>query len=130
MYNTLRMISCYMSFLGDLFLFDRSWHKSLPGVLSISAMTGTNAMAGLQARQPTEAELKATSVVSLELSAKVRTGPPIDDKQDVELPIWAGVLPIDQVKGVGLPQPDPELIGGLEVPQYIAQYHRLSGSAA
>ena len=87
----------------------------------------------LQARQPTEAELKATSVVSLELSevsAKVRTGPPVDDKQDMELPIWAGVLPIDQVKGVGRPQPDPELMSGLEAPQYIAQYHRLSGSAA
>ena len=96
-------------------------------------MNGTDAMVCLQARQPTEAELKATSVVSLELSevsAKVRTGPPLDDKQDMELPIWAGVLPIDQVKGVGQPQPDPELISGLEVPQYIAQYHRLPGSAA
>ena len=72
-------------------------------------------------------------MVSLELSevsAKVRTGPPIDDKQDMELPTWAGVLPIDQIKGLGQPQPDPELIPGLAVPQYIAQYHRLSDSAA
>ena len=86
-----------------------------------------------QARNPTEAELKATSVVSLELnevSAKVRTGPAIDDKEDMQLPVWAGVLPFDQVKGIGEPQPDPQLISGLEVPQYIAQYHRPTGKAA
>ena len=107
--------------------------KASQDILLKSNVNRINAMACLQARQPTEAELKATSVVSLELSevsAKVRTGPPIDDKPDMELPIWAGVLPIDQVKGVGQPQSDPELSPGLEVPQYIAQYSRLSGSAA
>ena len=86
-----------------------------------------------QARNPTEAELKATSVVSLELnevSAKVRTGPAIDDKEDMQLRVWAGVLPFDQLKGIGEPQPDPQLISGLEVPQYIAQYCRPTGKAA
>lgn len=81
----------------------------------------------LQARNPTEAELKATSVVSLELSevsAKVRTSPPSDDKQDMELPVWAGMLPFDQLKGLGEPQPDPQLISGLEVPQYVTIYRR------
>jgi nitroimidazol reductase NimA-like FMN-containing flavoprotein (pyridoxamine 5'-phosphate oxidase superfamily) len=43
-------------------------------------------------RQPTEQELKATTVLALELnevSAKVRTGPPIDDDEDYGLPVWA-----------------------------------------
>lgn len=86
----------------------------------------------LQARNPTEAELKATSVVALELSevsAKVRTGPAKDDKPDMELPVWAGVLPFDQIKGVGEPQPDPQLIPGIEVPQYIKEYCRPSSKA-
>ena len=81
----------------------------------------------LQARNPTEAELKATSVVALELSevsAKVRTGPAKDDKADMELPIWAGVLPFDQLKGIGEPQPDPQLMPGMEIPQYITAYRR------
>ena len=48
-------------------------------------------------REPTEQELKATTVLSLpleEVSAKVRTGPPLDDEEDYELPIWAGVIPL------------------------------------
>lgn len=50
-----------------------------------------------EVRQPTEQELKATSVLSLQLdevSAKVRTGPPIDDEADYALPVWAGVVPV------------------------------------
>ena len=48
-------------------------------------------------REPTEQELKATTVLSLplvEVSAKVRTGPPIDDEEDYALNVWAGVLPL------------------------------------
>jgi uncharacterized protein len=50
-----------------------------------------------EARQPTEQELKATSVLKLpltEVSAKVRTGPPVDDEADYALPVWAGVIPL------------------------------------
>jgi nitroimidazol reductase NimA-like FMN-containing flavoprotein (pyridoxamine 5'-phosphate oxidase superfamily) len=50
-----------------------------------------------EVRLPTDQELKATLVLALpleEVSAKVRTGPPIDDEEDYELPIWAGVLPL------------------------------------
>jgi nitroimidazol reductase NimA-like FMN-containing flavoprotein (pyridoxamine 5'-phosphate oxidase superfamily) len=50
-----------------------------------------------EVREPTKQELDATLVLSLpldEASAKVRTGPPIDDEEDYELPIWAGVLPL------------------------------------
>ncbi len=52
-----------------------------------------------QAKQPNEQELKATSVLSLpleEVSAKVRTGPPIDDDEDYALPVWGGVVPVIQ----------------------------------
>ena len=50
-----------------------------------------------EVRQPTEQELKSTTVLALELdevSAKVRTGGPIDDEEDYALPIWAGVVPL------------------------------------
>jgi len=50
-----------------------------------------------EVRPPTAQELKATSVLALpinEFSAKVRTGPPIDDEEDYALPIWAGVIPM------------------------------------
>lgn len=48
-------------------------------------------------RPVTDQELKATTVLALpirEASAKVRTGPPIDDEEDYDWPIWAGVVPL------------------------------------
>jgi nitroimidazol reductase NimA-like FMN-containing flavoprotein (pyridoxamine 5'-phosphate oxidase superfamily) len=50
-----------------------------------------------EARQPTAKELKATWILSVpieEVSAKVRNGPPEDDPEDEELPVWAGVVPV------------------------------------
>jgi nitroimidazol reductase NimA-like FMN-containing flavoprotein (pyridoxamine 5'-phosphate oxidase superfamily) len=50
-----------------------------------------------QAREPNATELKATSVLRLpieEASAKIRTGPPVDDEEDYALPVWAGVIPL------------------------------------
>jgi nitroimidazol reductase NimA-like FMN-containing flavoprotein (pyridoxamine 5'-phosphate oxidase superfamily) len=50
-----------------------------------------------EARRPTDQELKATWILSVpldEASAKVRTGPPEDDAEDMDLPVWAGVVPI------------------------------------
>jgi nitroimidazol reductase NimA-like FMN-containing flavoprotein (pyridoxamine 5'-phosphate oxidase superfamily) len=50
-----------------------------------------------EARQPTEQELKATWVLSLpltEASAKVRSGPPEDDAEDLDFPVWSGVVPV------------------------------------
>jgi len=67
-----------------------------------------------EVRQPTEQELKATSVLALDLkevSAKVRTGPPIDDEEDYSLPVWAGVVPIEQK--LGQPVPDDRLAPGV-----------------
>src|SRR6266702_4137938 len=52
------------------------------------------------ARQPNERELKATLVMRVpieEFSAKVRTGPPIDDEDDYSFPTWAGVVPLETV---------------------------------
>jgi uncharacterized protein len=55
-----------------------------------------------EVRQPNEQELKSTYVLSLplnEVSAKVRTGPPLDDEEDYALPVWAGVVPVRLVRG-------------------------------
>jgi nitroimidazol reductase NimA-like FMN-containing flavoprotein (pyridoxamine 5'-phosphate oxidase superfamily) len=76
-------------------------------------------------RQPTEQELKATTVLSLtldEVSAKVRTGPPIDDDEDYSLEVWAGVLPLQLVAGP--PISDPRLPKSIEPPVYTVQYSR------
>jgi len=77
------------------------------------------------ARQPNEQELKATSVMAIpltEASAKIRTGPAKDDKEDYALPIWAGLLPLRVTAGT--PQPDPELPAEIasRVPQYLRDY--------
>ena len=71
-----------------------------------------------QAKQPNEQELKATSVLSLpleEVSAKVRTGPPIDDEEDYALPVWGGVVPVIQT--FGEPVPDGRVLEGIAAPQ-------------
>ena len=55
-----------------------------------------------EARQPTLLELKATSVLAFtldEASAKIRTGPPEDEPEDVDLPVWSGVVPIHLAAG-------------------------------
>lgn len=76
-------------------------------------------------REPTEQELKATTVLSLKLeeaSAKVRTGPPLDDEEDYALPIWAGVIPLTMVAGE--PIADPRLPEGIAAPAYARGYRR------
>jgi nitroimidazol reductase NimA-like FMN-containing flavoprotein (pyridoxamine 5'-phosphate oxidase superfamily) len=62
-------------------------------------------------------ELKATTVLWMELdeaSAKVRTGPPIDDEEDYSVPVWAGVIPVTQQ--LGTPIPDARLVAGQAPP--------------
>lgn len=74
------------------------------------------------ARQPTPKELKATAVLRLpleEASAKVRTGPPVDDEADLELPVWAGVIGLCTVAGE--PEPDQLLATGVERPDYLSE---------
>jgi nitroimidazol reductase NimA-like FMN-containing flavoprotein (pyridoxamine 5'-phosphate oxidase superfamily) len=63
-----------------------------------------------EVRPPTEKELKAIQVLALplnEASAKLRTGPPIDDEEDYALDTWAGVLPLATIAGA--PTPDSRL---------------------
>lgn len=77
------------------------------------------------ARRPSRKELRATSVVSIPIelaAAKVRTGPPLDDEEDYELPIWAGVLPLSLRAGAAIP--DSRLVHDLAVPPYVRRYRR------
>eukprot|EP00913_Durusdinium_trenchii_P022840 g21444.t1 len=69
-----------------------------------------------ESRAPNPQELKATTVLRLEMesaSAKVRTGPPGDEEEDYALPIWAGVVPITQT--YGSPVDDPKLSEGIDI---------------
>jgi hypothetical protein len=79
----------------------------------------------VQSRPPDRKEIKATSILRLpitEWSAKVRTGGPKDDARDLELDVWAGVLPISLVPGALVPSDD--LKPGVAPPDYLARYGR------
>ncbi len=74
------------------------------------------------ARGPNAAELASTRVVRMpldEVSAKIRTGGPIEDEEDMALPVWAGVLPLRPTAGP--PQPDGAGVAGLARPDYLSQ---------
>jgi nitroimidazol reductase NimA-like FMN-containing flavoprotein (pyridoxamine 5'-phosphate oxidase superfamily) len=76
-------------------------------------------------RAPTENELKATAVLALpidEASAKVRSGPPLDDEEDYALGTWAGVIPL--VTEARAPEPDARLRDGIAPPAYATAYRR------
>lgn len=76
-------------------------------------------------RQPNESEMRATLVLKLplvEVSAKVRTGPPIDDEEDYELSVWAGVVPLEL--RAAAPLRDDRLASDVEAPEYARDYAR------
>jgi nitroimidazol reductase NimA-like FMN-containing flavoprotein (pyridoxamine 5'-phosphate oxidase superfamily) len=76
-------------------------------------------------RAPSDNEMKATAIVAMpinEASAKIRTGPPVDDEADYALPAWAGVIPF--VTHIGTPQPDERLSADVTLPQYARDYTR------
>jgi uncharacterized protein len=76
-----------------------------------------------EARPPSDSELRKTSVLRLpitEASAKVRTGGPIDDAEDLELPVWAGQLPVSTAFGAPIAEPD----SAAAVPTYVTGYGR------
>jgi len=59
-----------------------------------------------EARTPNDTEMKATVVISFpidEASAKIRTGPPVDDEEDLDYPTWSGVKPVSTVIGELIP---------------------------
>jgi nitroimidazol reductase NimA-like FMN-containing flavoprotein (pyridoxamine 5'-phosphate oxidase superfamily) len=77
------------------------------------------------ARLPNQRELDQTTILAISLdeaSAKVRTGPPKDEEEDLALPVWAGVLPLRVVPGE--PEPDPLLASGIATPGYVSDYRR------
>jgi nitroimidazol reductase NimA-like FMN-containing flavoprotein (pyridoxamine 5'-phosphate oxidase superfamily) len=77
-------------------------------------------------RPVTKNELKATTVLWMEIdegSAKVRTGPPLDDEDDYALPIWAGVVPVRMV--AGKPIDDPRLEGKVAAPKALGDLRNL-----
>jgi nitroimidazol reductase NimA-like FMN-containing flavoprotein (pyridoxamine 5'-phosphate oxidase superfamily) len=78
-----------------------------------------------EVRAPDEGELRKTLVLKLplaEASAKVRTGPPVDDEPDYRLPVWAGEIPLRLTAET--PVPDPRLAPGREAPAYVRNYSR------
>jgi nitroimidazol reductase NimA-like FMN-containing flavoprotein (pyridoxamine 5'-phosphate oxidase superfamily) len=77
------------------------------------------------ARGPSPAELKQTLALTValdEASVKARRGGPIDDDDDLALPVWAGVVPLRMEAGPPLAEPD--LPTGVVVPDYAAGYRR------
>lgn len=76
------------------------------------------------ARAPAPNELEATEILAMridEASAKVRTGGPVDQQDDLDMPIWAGVLPVGLVAG----EPVADVHARAPVPEYVKQ--RLRG---
>ena len=81
-----------------------------------------------EARLPNQKELNATQVVAIkidEASAKIRTGPPGDDEEDYDLPVWAGLLPL--AESALIPIPDEKRKADIALPDYIARYSRKRG---
>lgn len=74
-------------------------------------------------RRPSRQEVRKTKVLRLpigEASAKVRTGPPVEEEEDYALPCWAGVIPLRT--RADPPVPDPRLAAGIEPPAYALAY--------
>jgi hypothetical protein len=83
------------------------------------------------ARVPTAKELRATALLRIPLeqaSAKIRSGPPIDDGEDMALPVWAGVVGMRTV--FEEPKPDPSLTAGIEPPAYLDELLRKRAGSA
>lgn len=82
-----------------------------------------------EVRQPSERELAATLVLALplaEVSAKVRAGAPVDDEEDLTLPVWAGELPLRLVACE--PVRDPLVSSETPPSESVAVYARERGS--
>jgi len=81
-----------------------------------------------EARPPSTKEDAGTKLLAVDLdeaSAKVRSGPPVDDEEDMALGIWAGVIPLSVATGA--PEPAPDLDPGIDIPPSV---RRRSGRAS
>ncbi len=120
-------------------VFESSMHYRSAMVLgSATPLEGEEKVEGLErisehllpgrwadARGPNRQELAATLVLSLPLaewSVKVSDAPPEDAEADLDLPVWAGVVPLAEV--LGAPVPAPDLRGDPPVPAYVAAWAR------
>ena len=120
-------------------VFESSMHYRCAMVLGVATvLEGDAQLAGLErvtehllpgrwadARQPNRKELAATLVLALPLtewSVKVSDGPPDDADEDLDLPYWAGVVPLREVLGTPLPAPD--LRGSPPLPPYVESWTR------
>lgn len=76
-------------------------------------------------RPSTESEIGQASIIELgldEVSAKVRSGGPSDDPEDLDTEVWAGVVPFELQPGE--PVPAPDLRYEIDIPDYLRQYRR------
>ena len=76
-------------------------------------------------RPPNDKELKATTIIGITIeqaTAKIRRGPPGDDGEDLDFPVWAGVIPLPVIPQA--PETDPKQTAGYPVPDHIANYKR------
>jgi nitroimidazol reductase NimA-like FMN-containing flavoprotein (pyridoxamine 5'-phosphate oxidase superfamily) len=83
---------------------DDEAEKQRAFVALVERMAPGRSVAGV--RLPSPAESRKTLVVRMpitEASAKIRTGPPLDDPDDLDLPVWAGVIPLRLTTGARLP---------------------------
>jgi hypothetical protein len=118
-------------------VFESSMHYRSAMVLGVATvLSGDDKLRALQrvsehlmpgrwadARQPNRKELAATLVLSLPLaewSVKVSDSPPDDAAEDLDLPVWAGVLPLREVAGE--PVPAPDLRGAPPLPAYVGEW--------
>ena len=70
-------------------------------------------------RALTKKESAATMIVELsldKLSAKARSGDPSDDEEDVNLPLWAGIIPLRTVQEIAITAKNA---AGIAVPPHI-----------
>jgi nitroimidazol reductase NimA-like FMN-containing flavoprotein (pyridoxamine 5'-phosphate oxidase superfamily) len=118
-------------------VFESSMHYRSAMVLGVPVRRqGPDLLAGLEvvsehlmpgrwadARQPSRKELAQTMLLALPLaewSLKVSDAPPDDAEDDLDLPVWAGVLPLREEAGA--PVPAPDLRGAPPVPAYLASW--------
>jgi nitroimidazol reductase NimA-like FMN-containing flavoprotein (pyridoxamine 5'-phosphate oxidase superfamily) len=81
-------------------------------------------------RPPTEPELRQTAVLALPLvhvSAKIRSGPPVDEAEDLSLEHWAGTWPIREVRGA--PEASPDLSPGIGLPAHLRPTDEVRGDS-
>ncbi len=82
------------------------------------------------ARQPSTKELAATAVVSMKIetaSAKIRTGNPVEEPEDLPLPVWSGIVPIESTFGTPITDPNSEK---LPIPEYVESFRKKHNTAA